>query len=122
MLIKKLVDGVWQDGRIENVLYVPKLRKNLLSVSVCTNKGIEVRFRNKYVRLVRGNKTIASGVKQSNDVYRMFMKVVKPGSVEEANVSTTNLTVWHKRLGHVRVRAICEIVKKGLVSGVKLSD
>lgn len=66
VLIKKLVDGEWQNARIENVSYV---KKNLFSVGVCTEKGFEVRFRDDRVLLVRDNRTIASGVKQKNNIY-----------------------------------------------------
>lgn len=121
--IKKLVDGVWRDARIENVLYVPKLRKNLFSVGVCTNVGFEVRFRKEHVEVVRDNDiVVASGRKQGNDVCRMLFKVAKPGSAEEANVASTNLNVWHERLGHVGKRAICQLAKRGLVTGISLTD
>lgn len=71
--------------------------------------------------LVRDNEVVASGAKQGNDICRMFFKVVKPSSVDEANVLSSNLNVWHERLGHVGNRAICELVKKGLVTDVTLS-
>lgn len=70
----------------------------------------------------RDDEVIASGTKQGNDVCRMLFKVVKPGSAEEANVAMTNPSVWHERLGHVGQRAIRELVKKSLVSGITLSD
>jgi len=111
--IKKFIDGVWHDARIEKVLHVPKLRKNLLSVGVCTKKGLEVQFKNNRVELVRDDEVLAMGMKQDNDVYRMLFRVVKQGSAEEANIATTNLTVWHERLGHVGKRAIRELAKKG---------
>lgn len=72
--------------------------------------------------MVHDGKMLATGMKQSNDVYRMFFKVAKQGSTEEANIATTNLTVWHERLGHVGKRAIREIAEKGLVSGVSITD
>lgn len=122
VLIKKLVDGVWCDGVIEDVLYVPKLRKNLFSVGVCTKKGLEVRFRGQTVQVVQDGAVVASGAKQDNDIFRMFFKVLKAGSREEANVASSNLTLWHERLGHVGQKAIRELVKKGLVSGVSLKD
>lgn len=120
--IKRLIDGVWHDARIEKVLHVPKLRKNLFSVGVCTKKGLGVQFKNNRIEVVHDGEILATGMKQSNDVYRMFFKVAKQGSTEEANIATTNLTVWHERLGHVGKRAIRELVEKGLVSGVLITD
>jgi len=78
--IKKFINGVWHDARIEKVLHVPKLSresKNLLSVGVCTKKGLEVQFKNNRVELVRDDEVLATGMKQDNDVYRMLFKVVR---------------------------------------------
>lgn len=111
VVIKKLVDGLWRDSCIENVLYVPKLKKNLFSVGVCTRKGFDVVFRRKIAQIKRGNEVVANGIKQSNGVCRMLFRVVKTGSAEEANLAATNLNVWHERLGHVGERAIRELVK-----------
>ena len=122
VLIKKLIDGVWHDARIEKVLHVPKLRKNLFSVGVCTKRGLSVKFKINRVEVVLNSEVLATGMKQGNDVYRMFFKVAKEGSAEEANIATTNLTVWHERLGHVGKRAIREMAEKGLVSGVSITD
>lgn len=48
-------------------------------------------------------------------------KVVSEKQVNtEANISTGNLQVWHKRLGHFNVRKIRDIVSHGIVCGVKL--
>ena len=72
VLIKKFIDGVWHDARIEKVLHVPKLRKNLFSVGVCTKKGLGVQFKNNRVEVVRDGEMLATGMKQG--VYRMFFK------------------------------------------------
>lgn len=44
--IEKFNGDNWESAVIEDVLYVPKLRKNLFSVGVITSKGFEVVFRN----------------------------------------------------------------------------
>lgn len=122
VLIEKLLEGTWREARIENVLYVPKLKKNLFSVGVCTRKKLEVRFKDTFVTIVRDNREIASGVKQENDIWRMFFRPRSKADVEQANVSATSLRVWHERLGHVNKRSLCNLVNKGLVTGVALSD
>ena len=40
ILIQRYVNGEWIDGMLENVLFVPSLRKNLFSTNVCTSKDI----------------------------------------------------------------------------------
>ena len=120
-LAKKLVGGLWSDARLEEFLYVPGLKKNLFSVGVCTKKGFDLIFKNNCVNIMREGEIVASGVRQDNDTYRMFIRVVKSG-VEEANAAAYNLRVCHKRLGHVEKRAIRELVDKGLVRGVSMCD
>lgn len=42
--IQKYINGKWIDGRINDVLYVPNLRKNLFSTGVVTQKGFDLRL------------------------------------------------------------------------------
>lgn len=62
----------------------------------------------------------ATGVKQSNKLYRMFFRV--PGVKNEVNVSALDLKVWHERLRHIHKRALYDLVEKKLVQGVKVSS
>lgn len=70
--IAKYVDGQWRNSRIEGVLYVPQLRKNLFSVGICTKRGYEVKFSRDTVTITRDNLEIGIGVKQSNTIHRML--------------------------------------------------
>ncbi|XP_070158409.1 uncharacterized protein [Polyergus mexicanus] len=60
--IEKLVDGKWQEARIEEMLYVPDMKKNLFSVGKCT-KEYEVSFKDKFVKMTDGNRVLSSRVK-----------------------------------------------------------
>lgn len=48
-MIERFVEGAWFESRIENVTYVPEMKKNLFSVGVCTSRGYEVIFQKNYV-------------------------------------------------------------------------
>lgn len=119
--IEKLVKGKWENATIRNVFHVPDLKKNLLSVGVVTSGGYEVSFRDNRVKLLKNDLVYASGIKQNNDVYRMFFRVSNPYAAPEANVST-NLKLWHERLGHVNQNILREMVNCGAVTGVKFAD
>ncbi|EZA50699.1 Copia protein [Ooceraea biroi] len=108
----------WIETRIEDVLYVPKLRKNLFSVGVCTLKGFEVKFLNDRVLIVKNNKTVAVGAKQANELYRMHFQVKTVENCAEANVSNANFKLWHERLGHVNKKALAHMAKAGLMTGL----
>lgn len=68
VLIERFVNNKWRETRIKNVLHVPKLKKNLFSVGACTNKDLEVRFKDRFVTLIRDEKVTALGIKQGNDI------------------------------------------------------
>lgn len=63
--IERLVNGLWESAIIEEVLYVPRVKKNLFSVGMCTSKSFEVEFGDKHVKISRRNKVVATGIKQS---------------------------------------------------------
>lgn len=103
VMIDKFVNGKWIRGVIENVFYVPNLRKNLFSVGVCTSKGYEVQFKGHSVIVYANNKVMAFGEKQDNDIYRMFFRTITSFQTNsnEFNLVVADLKTWHERLGCV---------------------
>lgn len=84
--VKKLVNGTWQDGTIENVLFVPSVKKNLFSVGVCTMKRYSVqrlqcKGRTRWTNHGDRGKTV-----ESDFPHGFFLSRPK----KEANVSVTN--------------------------------
>lgn len=49
----------------------------------------------------------------------MLFRVKLP---DEANISAISLKVWHERLGHANLKTLKDMIKKGCVNGVKLTD
>lgn len=49
ILIDSYVKGKWCSAKMEDVLHVAQMKKNLFSVGVCTSKGFEVFFRDSLV-------------------------------------------------------------------------
>ncbi|KAG7203936.1 hypothetical protein KM043_017094 [Ampulex compressa] len=77
VLIEKYVDDMWRQTKIEHVLYVSKIRKNLFSVGICTTKSYEVYFKEHEVRILLDEQTVAQGVKQGKEIFRMLFRVRK---------------------------------------------
>jgi len=119
--ILKLIGDQWYPSTIEGVLFVPDIRKNLFSVGVCTSKGYNVVFKGRDVSVLKDSLVVAQGVKQDNGVFRMFFKTLENGEfVNEVNLSTASLKIWHERLGHVNNRTVREMAARGVVKGMKL--
>lgn len=114
--ILALVKGEWEPRTLENVLYVPKLKKNLFSIGTTTNKNLKVIFQGDKME-IHGTRLLATGIKQANQCYKMLFK---PTNNLQANVSTTSsIMLWHERLGHVNFQTLKKMAENNLLPGVK---
>lgn len=120
--IERLIGDKWYESRIENVLYVPKIRKNLFSVEVCTSKGYEFASKEQGVTLTRDNEVYGQGVKQNNKIYRMLFRVKLNSNRIEANVATASLKLWHERLRHVNKKTLKQMITQGTIYGVNATE
>lgn len=120
--IEKFIDDGWVSSRIENVLHVPDMTKNLFSVGVCAEKGLGVFFRGNGVRIDNNGFAVGFGVRLENKIYRMIFKTKSAKCGSEANAVKTSFRVWHERLGHVNGQTVRSLVKENLVKGVEFSE
>jgi len=112
-----LVHGKWKNGKLENVLYVPTLRKNLFSTGACTNKGYSVIFCEKSVEIKESNVLKIEGIRQDNNLYRLLIETTK---ISDVNIVEKNtFETWHKRLGHINYKCLQKMIEEKLVSGIK---
>ncbi|MCO5603674.1 hypothetical protein L7F22_057825 [Adiantum nelumboides] len=106
-----------EEKDLSNVLLVPGITKNLISVDQIVEKGYEVKFNKDgcYVKNDKG-KVVAHGEKNG----RLFK--LKMNATHNANFSShsfsSSLILWHKRLGHFRHHSIMHLKKEGLVEGL----
>lgn len=120
--IRKLVNGNWSVGKIENVLLVPRLKRNLFSEGALTRRGMKIVKENDYVNVFnRDGELVAEGLRCANNLYRMHFKTK---IFHEANLSveTNNLKLWHERMGHLNIKSLKRMVNKKLVTGISLND
>lgn len=103
--VKRLIKGEWLDAQIDNVLYVPRMGKNLYSVGVCTQKGLNISFSGDVVNISREGEIIATGVKQTNLCIE-YAYIVQTPEHQEASVATADMKVWHERLGHLNIGSL----------------
>ena len=91
--------------KMKDVLFVPRLKKNLLSISALDAKGIRVAFIDGQVLIWPKGKTIEDAVvigEQEGGLYKF------KGQLEQALVHdlVEPNELWHKRLADVHYRAI----------------
>lgn len=105
------------------MLFVPDIKKNLFSVGVRTSKGFNVMFQGQNISITRDDVVVAQGVKQENGVSGCSSRHWKLAVLSMKSTSPqASLRVWHERLGHVNSRTVRDMVKKGIVTGVKLRN
>lgn len=92
---------------LTNVLYVPDLSKNLMSVAAITEKGGEVIFSKNKVIVSKDGHTVFEGCKNENRLYTVKLIDVRnqqKAHVAEKYSTNTNMEnneLWHRRLGHL---------------------
>ena len=116
-------DGKLHTLSMVNVLHVPELSCNLMSVRQITDCGFLIQFKNDRCRIksVCGV-TIAGGIKRGN-LYVMDGRSERPEVLGEANVVTvSDRDLWHRRLCHIGDTALEELARDKVVTGVKIKD
>lgn len=139
------VNGSWQRAILEDVLYVPELHGNLLSVAQLTRRGNAVHFTNKGCEIYLSDGTLlCKGLFHSN-LYVLPIRAKPsvaarvaitelpcfPSEGNEASATAVALTargtskadaeIWHRRLAHLDYDAVIRMVKKGMVRGMEIT-
>ena len=109
------------DLTLKDVLYVPNLDKNLISVMELVDRnGVFLQFDKKRCTMVlwNGEKVVVG--QREGKLYRYFGS--RTMILAEANIVSADIAIelWHQRLGHSSIERIQEMVRKGLVSGINL--
>jgi hypothetical protein len=98
-----------------DVLYVPGLKKNFLSVSAMEDKGFFITFQRGKVLIHpekdSPDKTVVIGVREGT-LYRLQGKPVQDLVHDSDNLCE----LWHRRLGHLHYRALS--ILRGIVTGL----
>jgi len=139
IVVRMRAKGEWRHRLLQNVLYVPDLHGNLLSVDCAA----EVTFKPPHCHIYdRSGDLICEGRKRGT-TYIMDIEVPHPETARIAdvdvfpnegdempaqvlaawtNVSKASLEVWHRRLGHLSHSTVQQMLSKGMVTGMEFTD
>jgi hypothetical protein len=105
---------------LENVLYVPDLTENLLSVKRLAKTGHSVEFTGEQCEISKNNIVIAKG-KLSPDMYEL--RVPHRSLAVKQNQHTPNCQhSWHRRFGHRHPEDVQKLEIKKIATGLKIQD
>ena len=102
---------------IKNVLHVPTITKNLVSVGQIVEQGMQVRFNQGGCFIEKEGRLIARGQKEG----RMFIlesNEVKSAMYAKGLKPNTDIELWHKRIGHINLQKLKAMQSKGVVIGL----
>ncbi len=106
---------------LHQVLYVPKLACNLLSVRATAAKGNTVKFGRSKCWIRDGNGKLRGMGSLVDKLYQLDCKPVPMEHVSIASEQGNDVDLWHQRLGHLNGQRLKEIIQKELVTGVEMS-
>jgi hypothetical protein len=99
-----------------DVLFVPGLKKNLISVSSLQDRGLEVSFRGTKVLIHPKGSNIASGKVigvRDGKLYRLLFHPLHALAASSSNNNSELCELWHRRMAHLHhgaLRSLREIV------------
>lgn len=107
-----------QDGSsfiLENVRYIPELKRNLISLGTLEKEGYTVKMQNGRLKVIRGSMMVLCGTRKENCVYALDgwadASETNVGVEEKENLAQ----VWHKRLGHISEAGLHELEKREML-------
>ena len=113
------------DGKVKylvDVLHVPKITKNLVSVGQMVEQGLQVRFNQDGVFVEDFNDRCRL-ITKGNRCGRMFTLEVNMPEIKAAMFAhgagvVADIDIWHKRVGHANVQRLRSMQTKELVTGL----
>ncbi|KAH9769620.1 hypothetical protein KPL71_012083 [Citrus sinensis] len=108
------------DGKVislEQVRYVPELKRNLISLGMIDQLGCSIKAENGELQIIRNGTVIMKGYRR-NGLYVLNGSVMLPGV---NSVSGDKTRLWHMRLAHMSEKGLRELSKQGLLGTDQIS-
>ncbi|KAJ9696926.1 hypothetical protein PVL29_008922 [Vitis rotundifolia] len=115
---------------LQNVAYIPSLRRNLISVSILDRQGYTFHFEGGKVDIFCNSVLIGNAVLFGN-LYSLSLHhgpLCDSSSVnsvigcKRARLNLSSSMLWHKRLGHISRQRLERLVRDGVLSNLDFSD
>jgi hypothetical protein len=114
---------------LNNVLYVPSLQRNLISVSLLEDDGYECLFGNNKCIIIFNDKVVGLAPRQEmlymlslNDFPVMIVCDVTNKRKKSASDNETSSRLWHYHLGHTLRGRMERLIKEEIIQPLDFSD
>ena len=133
--LKATVNGSVSSVRLKDVLYVPMLRRNLISTSKLTENGVAILHIRAIYKMISedgvghlimtGHRSdglwILDVVTQSKQSFANAMNSSSPSVLELSRADCT-FCRWHHRFGHLSAHTLKKMAQQEIVIGLTISD
>ena len=113
--VKVVVGNYTQKLALQEVLYLPELERNLLSLHAMVKRGATLIFKEDKREISRNSRILDAGEIEGK-LYTL--KIAK----EHANIAKkqpdTNLYLWHCRFGHLGMNSVSTFINENMVNGM----
>ena len=115
-----LPNGESKSCTLHDVLYVPKLAYNLISVTKASQNGKVVKFTKSASYILDKNHKMVAKATKVGSLYQLDHKPNNERA-SVANQTETKEDVWHKRYGHLGISSLQKLANENLVDGFDFS-
>jgi len=119
------------DLTLSDVVYVPFMRRNLISISILDKCGFTFIFGNNEVEIFRNSSLIGSSVLSdglyllnldSNSIVQRQSDVCNVVRSKRGRIIESSSMLWHKRLGHISKERMERLIKVNILYSLDFSD
>ena len=114
-------DGSYRDCTLHDVLYVPDLSFNLLSIAKAAEYGKVLTFDDSSCNIISEGDVVGSATKDGSLYYLDSESYSLKQRVNTVK-TRTGVNIWHRRYGHLGITSLKKLAKNKLVSGMSSDD
>lgn len=111
----KVHDGTFKT--LTNVRYVPKMKRNLISLGTLEAMGFKFSADNGVLKVSQGNRVVLKAERFNNLYYLQGSTITGTAAVSIAS-NTSNTKLWHMRLGHMSEKGMHLLHKRGYLNDI----
>ena len=116
-LMMKLPSGVTRKCNMQDVLYVPALSYNLMSVSQAAERGKVTEFNSSGCQIRGSDRRLIANATRVGSLYYLDCEVGQHTSITRQDSNT----LWHQRFGHLNERSLQKLARDEMVKGLDFS-
>ena len=112
------LNHVVQKGKFMNVLHVPEITKNLVSVRQIIDRGMQVQFTHLECFIIEDEGKVIAQARREGRMFILETNDVENAMFAKEKKVKLNIDLWHKWFAHVKFPRLQEMQMKNIVFGL----